>query len=128
MSAFLCSDRHVAVVSLLAHSCGYVLGDEAGFMTALRRANNAALAHRYGDAPAQLRNRVKALEAGRKWLAANPSNAARLCVIECLQYQCSEGETLDINGKHALVAVTLESMRRMLDACAQGQTSHVWSI
>lgn len=133
MSAFLCSDRHTAVVAQLMHAHGIATGERSALQTALRRANNAALAHRYGDAAQPLRNRLKAQEAAALWLDEHPAISQHLRVVECFEYQCNEGDTLAQDGPHKAVAVALRALQCVLVAELQSQRpsatfERVWSI
>lgn len=131
MSAFMCSDRLTAVVAQLMLEHGLITADPASTCTELRRANNAALAHRYGDKPQRLQNRAKALEAAQAWLASRPHPMDRLRVVECFEYQCSEGDTLAPNGAHAFTCFALQTLQRRLLADAKHAAplnSQVWAI
>lgn len=131
MSAFLCSDRHTAVVALLIGSHGLSTVVDGDSVSELRRANNAALAHRYGDKPQRLKNRAKALEAAQAWLDSRPHPMDRLRVVECFEYQCGEGDTLDTAGPHGFTAVALKALQRLLLAEAKHAAplnSQMWAI
>ena len=99
MSAFLCSATHTAAIAVFAENTGF--GDALKIARQLRKVNNQALFCRYGDAPAPLKNIYSALAVWR----ANPASGAMVyALLQCLEYQCSEGDALqmpeaDILGK-----------------------------
>lgn len=95
MSAFLCSDRHTAVVALLSLAHGTTYGDPLKACSALRNLNNAAMAHRYGDKPTPMGKRARALADAAGWLKAHPHPADRAAVVVCFAYQCDEGDVLE---------------------------------
>jgi hypothetical protein len=121
MSAFLCSDRHTAVVALLLNE-GCPLTDRAAVMTKLRSLNNKALAHRYGSKPQRLSSRAAALEAGKKWLQT-ATQADRYEAVACFTYQCCEGTTMCCP-----LGASLLKLERALNDSRKGQKSNVWSI
>lgn len=101
MSAFLCSDRHIAHIVAWAYERGLTRGRLA-LACSLRRLNNAALAHRYGAGPVRFSPgmvrridfRVASLKEGRTNGPTADAMEAR-ALLDCLVYQCSEGGTLD---------------------------------
>lgn len=124
MSAFLCSDRHTAVVALLLKREGFTLS-ALEMTTKLRKLNNAALAYRYGDKPVRLANRAEALSAAEKWLEG--ATVADQCkAVMCFIYQCAEGSTLECP-----LGETVQRLEALLAdrAVAAGfKDSSVWSI
>lgn len=88
MSAFLCSDDHVAALAVWAESQG--MGPAERIARALRTENNRALRARYGDRPAR---HVKP-ETVAQWLDRQETLTPPFvrALADCLAYQCSEGQ------------------------------------
>lgn len=126
MSAFLCSNRHTAVLAILAHSPGTVhtaqIEETARILRAL---NDAALHARYGDAPNPLtRAELKqCIPAAAEWLRhANPPDM--LAAAKCFAYQCAEDIPDDYPGQ-SILADILARVEKIPGARVE---SSIWSI
>lgn len=126
MSAFLCSNRHTAVIAMLAHAPGIVdsaqLAETARILRAL---NDAALRARYGDKPNPLTRAEfsAALQDAAAWMRT--ANNADICsAVRCFDYQCAEDIPDDYPGR-AILADILARVSALPNA---GLNSAVWSI
>lgn len=130
MSAFLCTTRHIATIAQWAAN-EHLVEDAAKCARALRSLNNAAMRVRYGAQPVRLQTKTLAIEledARHGIERAYPGDAAAsyvLALLDCLEYQCSEGDVLTTH-KHAML---LESLVGAAQLGAKGvPLPGVWSI
>ena len=131
MSAFLCSDRHLAHVVAWAYKRGLVTSPRAAG-TALRSLNNASLVSRYGSKGHALRHFDKTLHSALDYLEGHfgagrsvPLAQYVYALLGCLQYQCDEGDTLKSHPAGPL----LERITQVAGACAGNKAADgVWSI
>jgi hypothetical protein len=127
MSAFLCSPLHTAVVAqyLCSQPDGPSIVTFPQVCKALRKVNNRALTCRYGDKPQYLKTAdFPELSARAKaWIEShNPADMLR--VIQCFEYQCSEGDAMGTYG----ASFIFEALRYAEKPAAAHLPSAVWSI
>jgi hypothetical protein len=103
MSCFICSDLHVATVAQWAVSQG-IADDAAQAAISLRAANNYAHATRYEGRYPEDRQPLQGLRALLARPMPNQTAAWFHSLARCLQYQCSEGDTLEATPGGRLVA------------------------
>ena len=104
MSAFLCSENHLAAIATWATFCK-MSEDPIALCITLRRLNNAAMAARYGDAPEPLQDVGDAL--AEAWRAGTRTDAEALALLNCLHHRCSQGPTLDSHPDHQTLAALM---------------------
>lgn len=107
MSAFLCSDLHTMTVAAALVGSGIVDAGIVETAAALRQANNAALAARYGDEP-------QALDSVREILAqlTDPQQLTPAKVnglARSFRYQCAEGNVLETHPLAPKLAKLIEA-------------------
>jgi len=105
MSAYLMSDYDTKTLGALAHHLGLAKSPTTAARV-LRKANNDALACRYGDKPAPLRGTVDPVEFHLS--TASSFHFAELCAR--FEYQCAEGDYENRPG-----VVLLGKIRKELD-------------
>lgn len=123
MSAFLCSESHLAAIATWA-TFGKLIEDPVQLRIDLRRLNNAAMAARYGDSPQALQDLGPAL--ADAWRAGTRTGAEALALLKCLEYQCSQGDVMEAHpGRH-----TLQALIAAATAAAPGgqPAPNVWAI
>ena len=106
MSAFLCTDKHVYAVAILADHHG-MCDDPQALAFTLRALNNAALRDRYNDEGVPLLAGAAAIQAREQavaWLNSTTAHAHRE-IVACLKYQCAEGPCEGRPGWHLLDAL-----------------------
>lgn len=127
MSAFRCSNRHTAVIAMLAHAPGVVESAQiAETARILRALNDAALFARYRDSaePLTRADLAGAIPAAAEWMRqSNPADM--LAAVRCFAYQCAEDIPSDYPGLSILADVTA---RLSAMASATAFKSGVWSI
>jgi hypothetical protein len=121
MSAFLCSEEHLAAIATWAAAEG-LTDDPVSLCIVLRRLNNAALAARYGDAPQVLQD----IGAALRDATATPRSAAEVfALVRCLHYQCNEG---DVMQQHRNRGTLLALLAAAESAAPDGKPADLWSI
>lgn len=128
MSAFLCSDLHTACLALAivrAASASPTVASFAAVARGLRKVNNRALKCRYNDRPVYIRAELQKLfHEAASWIDSH-SPADLLGAARCFQYQCAEGDALQMK-EAGLVSEALQLAEK---ASPTGfKESHVWSI
>lgn len=118
MSAFLCSVSHTAAGAVWAESQG--LGNAYTIARTLRRLNNHALQYRYGDGPVPMVGIHNMLA---KWRIGRPDHGLAAALFDCLQYQCAEGDTLELPD-----AAILKQIRSALIRAKACPTPGIWAI
>lgn len=129
MSAFLCSDRHTAVVAMLAKEWGLSSLPMRDLALKLRRENNDALGARYGDTPTKLRMSQwdRTVVAAEEWIKqSTPAQQAGACA--CFQYQCAEGDTESREGYRLVLAIFKEGEKRAPGYREQRLENRTWAI
>lgn len=123
MSAFLCSEAHLAAVAAWA-AARKLAEDPVQLCITLRRLNNAAMAARYGDKPEALQDLGAAL--AEAWRAGTRTDPEALALLSCLRYQCAEGDVLEAHPDRG----TLHALLEAATAAAPGgkPAPHVWAI
>jgi len=122
MSAFLCSDLHTCIVAQLAEKYGLSC-DAVATTVGLRAMNNAALKARYDGSAETLAGLKTTMFQASHWLAAhNPS--AHDNVVNCLDYQCSEGD-YETQPQYPLMQ-TLKAKPK--EAANFWPESRIWSV
>lgn len=123
MSAFLCSESHLAAIATWA-TFAKLDGDPVQLCITLRRLNNAAMAARYGDTAEPLQDLGAAL--ADAWRAGTRTDAEALALLNCLQYQCSEGDVMEAHPDRG----TLAALVKAATAAAPGgkPAPHLWAI
>ena len=112
MSAFICSDRHIATIAHFAAN-----GDlETAQLIAdnLKRENVRSVNYRYNE-----KTRVKPCNISDYWKEANVNDL--LCLVYCLDYQSEERP--DYKG---VLLMTIKSL--LLRFGANPSNSRIWSI
>ena len=123
MSAFLCSEAHLAAIATWA-TFRQIDGDPVQLCITLRRLNNAALAARYGDKPEALQDLGEALH--EAWRQGTRTDAEALALLNCLRYQCADGDVLEAHPDRG----TLQGLLSAAAAAAPGgkPAPNVWAI
>lgn len=123
MSAFLCSESHLAAIAAWATACN-LADDPVALAITLRRINNAAMHARYGDPAQPLLDLGEALRSA--WRHGTRTDAEALALLTCLQYQCAEGTVLDTHPDRNTLAALIDAAT----AAAPGGTPapHVWAL
>lgn len=130
MPAFLCSPLHIAHIAAWAKLRNLTANPGHLAMT-LRSLNNSALAARYGDKPKSLPRGFAA-----EYLPASESYVYSMfkdggaddyahALIDCLIYQCSEGDVMESLRAKALHALKREAVRV---SGKQSGFPNVWAI
>ena len=123
MSAFLCSESHLAAIATWA-IFAKLSEDPVQLCITLRRLNNSAIAARYGDTAEPLQDLGAAL--ADAWRQGTRTDAEALALLTCLQYQCSEGDVMTAHPERE----TLLGLLRAATAAAPGgkPAANVWAI
>lgn len=123
MSAFLCSESHLAAIATWA-AFGKLTEDPVPLCITLRRLNNASLSARYGDAAEPLQDLGAALVDA--WRQGTRTDAEALALLQCLRYQCAEGNVLEAHPDRGTLAALLGAATA---AAPGGQpAAGVWAI
>ena len=122
MSAFLCSRTHVAAICAWASTQG-LTEDPVNLAITLRRLNNAALAARSGDPAEPLEDIGPALR--QQWAQGVRSNPQARALVECLSYQCGEGDVMQAHPDRAVLLGLLEACEKLAPA---GPAPNVWAV
>lgn len=123
MSAFLCSENHLAAISAWASAHG-LTDDPVQLCIVLRRLNNAAMAARYSDQPEPLQDLRAAL--AEAWRAGTRTDAEALALLTCLHYQCSEGDVMEAHPNRGTLLALLDAAKL---AAPNGEPApNLWGI
>lgn len=123
MSAFLCSESHLAAVATWA-TYRKLTEDPVALCITLRRLNNAAMAARYGDTAEALQDLGAALH--EAWRQGTRTDSEALALLTCLRYQCAEGDVLEAHPDRE----TLAALLKEATAAAPGgkPAPNLWAI
>lgn len=112
MSAFICSDRHIATI---AHFAANGDLETAQFLAdKLKRENVRSVNYRYNE-----KTRVKPCNISDYWKEANINDV--FCLVRCLDYQSCERSDYD-----GVLLRTIENL--LLRFGANPAKSEIWSI
>jgi hypothetical protein len=123
MSAFLCSERHLAAIAAWAGAQA-LTDDPVALCITLRRLNNAAMAARYGYEALPLQDLRRAMR--QAWAEGTRTHAEALALLTCPAYQCSEGNVMEAHPDRGVLLALLNAAT----AAAPGgkATPHLWAI
>lgn len=111
MSAFICSDRHVATIAIFAAEGNLTIAQDVANI--LKRDNIRSVNYRY-----KKRNRIKPCDISDYWKEVTPSDIVALC--NSLEYQSAHRP--DYKGG------MLGTIRNFAFRIADGKVSDLWSI
>ena len=115
MSAFVCSDRHIGIISLKVSD--YFGVDCRELANKLKRINITSVNYRYNE-----RTRFSQCKIDPAWNYLEYSNDDIAALIQCLDYQSCEENNVEYKAFSSLLAVWITEMK------ANRSNSQLWSI
>lgn len=116
MSAFICSDKHIATIALLTVPAKHV----QEFADRLKSCNIASVNYRYDEKTPKRKCKLIALD---DCLGVTMQDLAQLC--KCWSYQSCEGELLDYQILDSFLSDKMQKLGYPLD---KEYNSTIWSI